>query len=118
MQDDLADMFEDMNEVNDLMGRAYGTPEGLDDDDLEAELAALGDEFDNELVMDELDAAAQHAPSMVSAAADEGRWQNGCLMSAICPAVSLCIVLHSSMLLSQFAVALFPSCTSSTCSPG
>ncbi len=65
-------------QVNDLMGRAYGTPEGLDDDDLEAELAALGDEFDNELVMDELEGAAQHAPSMsATATADEGTWRLG-----------------------------------------
>jgi len=41
MQDDLGDMFEDMDEINDLMGRSYGTPDGLDEDDLEAELAGL-----------------------------------------------------------------------------
>ena len=79
MQDDLADLFEDMNEVNDLMGRAYGTPADLDDADLEAELEALGDEFDNEVglgVESELEAIAAHAPvsSSVSAGADDGEW--------------------------------------------
>merc|ERR1711972_70915 len=44
MQDELADMLEDANEVQEVMGRAYGMPE-IDEDDLEAELDALGDDF-------------------------------------------------------------------------
>ena len=31
LQDDLADMFEDMAEINDLMARSYATPDGLDE---------------------------------------------------------------------------------------
>jgi charged multivesicular body protein 5 len=44
MQDDLADILEQANEVQEAMGRTYGMPE-VDDDELEAELAALGDEL-------------------------------------------------------------------------
>ena len=44
MQDDMADILEQVNEVQDVMGRNYGMPE-VDDDELEAELAALGDDL-------------------------------------------------------------------------
>merc|ERR1712226_254354 len=44
MQDELSVMLEDANEVQEVMGRAYGMPE-IDEDDLEAELDALGDDF-------------------------------------------------------------------------
>merc|ERR1711890_214884 len=44
LQDDLADLMEDANEVQEALGRTYGMPD-LDEDDLEAELDALGDEF-------------------------------------------------------------------------
>merc|ERR1712179_469361 len=44
MQDELEDMMEDANEIQEVMGRGYGMPE-IDEDDLEAELDALGDEM-------------------------------------------------------------------------
>ena len=44
LQDDLADMLEDANEVQEALGRTYGVPD-LDEADLEAELDALGDDF-------------------------------------------------------------------------
>lgn len=44
LQDDLADILEQANEVQDVMGRTYGMPE-VDDDELEAELAMLGDDL-------------------------------------------------------------------------
>jgi len=44
IQDDLADMLEQADEVQEAMGRSYGMPE-IDDDELEAELEALGDDF-------------------------------------------------------------------------
>lgn len=47
LQDELADLYEDSNEIQEIMGRAYGVPEDIDEDDLEAELAALGDEMAN-----------------------------------------------------------------------
>ena len=40
----MADMLEDANEVQDALGRSYGMPE-IDEDDLEAELDALGDDI-------------------------------------------------------------------------
>mmetsp|Transcript_8268 Transcript_8268/g.31087 ORF Transcript_8268/g.31087 Transcript_8268/m.31087 type:complete len:230 (-) Transcript_8268:82-771(-) len=47
--DDLADMFEDLEEVNEALGRNYNVDE-LDDADIDAELDALGDDiFDEEL---------------------------------------------------------------------
>ncbi len=44
MQDELEDMLEQANEVQEAMGRSYGTPD-VDEDELEAELEALGDEL-------------------------------------------------------------------------
>jgi len=44
LQDDLADMLEDANEVQEVLGRAYGVPD-VDEDELEAELDALGDDI-------------------------------------------------------------------------
>merc|ERR1719400_143891 len=37
-------MLEEANEVQEALGRSYGMPE-IDEDDLEAELDALGDDF-------------------------------------------------------------------------
>lgn len=44
LQDDLEDMLEQAGEVQEALGRSYGMPE-VDDDELEAELDALGDEI-------------------------------------------------------------------------
>uniref|UniRef100_A0A0K8TTJ4 Charged multivesicular body protein 5 n=1 Tax=Tabanus bromius TaxID=304241 RepID=A0A0K8TTJ4_TABBR len=44
IQDDMADMLEQADEVQEALGRTYGMPE-LDDDELAAELDALGDEI-------------------------------------------------------------------------
>lgn len=44
IQDDMADMLEQADEVQDALGRTYGMPE-VDDDELAAELDALGDEI-------------------------------------------------------------------------
>lgn len=44
IQDDMADMLEQADEVQDALGRTYGMPE-VDDDELAAELEALGDEI-------------------------------------------------------------------------
>lgn len=41
MNDDLADMMEQADEVQEALGRQYGMPE-IDDDELAAELDALG----------------------------------------------------------------------------
>ncbi|XP_071443912.1 charged multivesicular body protein 5 [Hetaerina americana] len=44
IQDDMADMLDQADEVQEALGRSYGMPE-IDDDELEAELDALGDEI-------------------------------------------------------------------------
>lgn len=44
LQDELEDLTEQSNEIQEIMGRSYGCPE-IDEDDLEAELDALGDEI-------------------------------------------------------------------------
>eukprot|EP00743_Colponemidia_sp_Colp-15_P002022 GILK01002196.1.p1 GENE.GILK01002196.1~~GILK01002196.1.p1 ORF type:complete len:231 (-),score=46.48 GILK01002196.1:118-810(-) len=48
MQDDLEDMMMDSNEIQELMGRSYGLPDGVDEADLEAELAGLEDDLELE----------------------------------------------------------------------
>merc|ERR1712083_903974 len=44
MQDERADMMEDANEIQESLWRSYGMPD-VDEDELEAELDALGDEI-------------------------------------------------------------------------
>ncbi|XP_044259974.1 charged multivesicular body protein 5 [Tribolium madens] len=44
VQDEMADLMEQADEVQEALGRSYNTPE-LDEDDLAAELEALGDEI-------------------------------------------------------------------------
>lgn len=44
LQDELEDMLEQANDVQEALGRSYGMPE-IDDDELQAELDALGDEI-------------------------------------------------------------------------
>lgn len=41
-----SDQLEDAGEISDILARSYGTPNDIDEDDLEAELACLGDEFE------------------------------------------------------------------------
>ncbi|KAJ1822874.1 Vacuolar protein-sorting-associated protein 60 [Coemansia sp. RSA 2599] len=48
IQDEMADLLEQANEVQEVMGRSYSLPEDIDEHDLEAELDALGDELDFE----------------------------------------------------------------------
>ena len=44
LQDDMSDMLEQADEVQEALGRSYNMPE-VDEDDLQAELDALGDEI-------------------------------------------------------------------------
>lgn len=41
-------MLEDVGEISDILGRSYGTPDGVDEADLDAELACLEGEWDAE----------------------------------------------------------------------
>lgn len=63
VQEDLADMLEDMNEINDMMGRSYGVPDELDETDLDAELACLEDELEGTGLEEEEGAPAYLQPS-------------------------------------------------------
>ena len=63
MQDDLADLLEDQEEVQEILSRSYTVPDGaLDEDDLEAELAGLEEEFEG-IVIEEETAAPVSLPS-------------------------------------------------------
>ena len=57
LYDEMEDMMEDANEIQEVMGRQFGCPE-LDEDDLEAELDALGDDLFDEDGADYLDTGA------------------------------------------------------------
>ncbi|KAI8799220.1 Snf7 family [Cladochytrium replicatum] len=45
MQDEMEDLLEQANEVQEAIGRTYGLPDDVDEEDLAAELDALGDEL-------------------------------------------------------------------------
>jgi charged multivesicular body protein 5 len=45
LQDDMEDMLEDVGDINELLGRSYGCPDGVDEEDLDAELAMLEDDM-------------------------------------------------------------------------
>ncbi|KAL4624690.1 charged multivesicular body protein 5 [Arapaima gigas] len=70
LQDQLEDMMENANEVQEALSRSYGTPE-VDEDDLEAELDALGDEFLMDNDSSYLDEAS--APTVPESLPNEGR---------------------------------------------
>lgn len=45
MQDEMEDIMDQANEIQETLGRSYGVPDDIDEDELEAELDALGDEL-------------------------------------------------------------------------
>ncbi|TDH72278.1 uncharacterized protein CCR75_003155 [Bremia lactucae] len=53
LQDDMADLLEDMNEIQDTMGRSYGISGEIDEDELEAELEGLEEEYAEEEELEE-----------------------------------------------------------------
>lgn len=66
LQDDMADMLEQSEEVQEALGRTYGVPD-IDEDELNAELDALGDEIaldDDASYLDDV-VKAPSAPSKV-----------------------------------------------------
>ena len=82
LHDELEDMGEQAGEIQEIMGRSYGMPD-VDEDDLEAELDALGDEMALDEDTSYLDEAAKapSAPTGVPGAASEasqvGQWVVG-----------------------------------------
>lgn len=61
----MEDLLEQANEIQETMGRAYGLPDDIDEDELEAELEALGDEalFEDEEVPSYLQEPEEKAPA-------------------------------------------------------
>ncbi|RKP01562.1 hypothetical protein CXG81DRAFT_4145, partial [Caulochytrium protostelioides] len=45
LQDEMEDLLEAANDIQEALGRSYGVPDEIDEDDLEAELDALGDDL-------------------------------------------------------------------------
>jgi charged multivesicular body protein 5 len=65
IQDDLADLMLDAEEINDVMSRAWGVPDDVMEDDLDAELAALDEEqFEAEEETNALPDYLKAAPDM------------------------------------------------------
>ncbi|CAG8434852.1 756_t:CDS:2 [Diversispora eburnea] len=48
IQDDMEDLLEQANDIQETLGRTYGVPDDIDEEELEAELDALGDELNFE----------------------------------------------------------------------
>merc|ERR1712213_301164 len=81
LQVGLSDMLEEANEVQEVLGRSYGMPE-IDEDDLEAELDALGDDFaldEDTSYLDEANAAPD-APAKEPGADSVATNQDGVLV--------------------------------------
>ncbi|ETW08927.1 hypothetical protein H310_01410 [Aphanomyces invadans] len=62
VQDDMADMMEDMNEIQEILGRSYGIGQDIDESQLEAELEGLEDEW----ALEEAAAPQHAAPSYLA----------------------------------------------------
>merc|ERR1712014_467671 len=66
MQDEMEDMMMDSEEIMGIMGRSYGIGNDIDDDELEAELEALGDDIldDDCSYLDSVDNQSVNLPSI------------------------------------------------------
>jgi charged multivesicular body protein 5 len=53
LQDEMADLMDMGNDIQESISRSYDVPEEVDEDELDAELEALGDEVDFEGAMGE-----------------------------------------------------------------
>ncbi len=65
--DDLADMMEDVNEVNDILSRSFDVGDEIDEDDLDAELEGLDDELAALDTLDEEEEQEVTTPSYMAA---------------------------------------------------
>merc|ERR1712150_236510 len=66
MQDEMEDMMMDSEEIMGIMGRSYGIGNDIDDDELEAELDALGDDLldEDSSYLDAVDNQSINLPSI------------------------------------------------------
>lgn len=65
LHDDMGDLLEDADEINEIMGRSYGVPEEIDENDLLDELNALEDDALAEEVSDEVPSYLVNAATAV-----------------------------------------------------
>ena len=66
----MADLMDDMNEINEALGQNFAMPDDLDEAELDAELDLLGDELEDELL-----AEADSTPSYLLPAQPNGAKQ-------------------------------------------
>ncbi|TPX53686.1 hypothetical protein PhCBS80983_g06235 [Powellomyces hirtus] len=72
IQDEMEDLLEQASDLQETMARSYGLPDGIDEDDLEAELDALGDELmEDEAEPSYLQEPAYTTPDMPNAVAGD-----------------------------------------------
>lgn len=67
MQDEMSDLLEQSNDIQEVLGRAYGVPDDVDEADLEAELEGLQADLAEEALGDEVPSYLS-APSVPSTA--------------------------------------------------
>mmetsp|Transcript_30350 Transcript_30350/g.35034 ORF Transcript_30350/g.35034 Transcript_30350/m.35034 type:complete len:225 (-) Transcript_30350:84-758(-) len=63
MQDELRDLYEETQEIQEIMGRAYDVPEEVDEDEMMAELDGLAFDMEKEKDASYLDEALSAAPT-------------------------------------------------------
>lgn len=67
LADDMAELMDDFNYINEALGRNFATPDDLDEADLDAELEMLGDELEEEMAEESVDATPSYLmPAMPS----------------------------------------------------
>ena len=71
LQDEMADLIDQSNDLSEVMGRSYNVPDEVDEDELEAELEALGDEFEMEEAAKENESGIPSYLEEVAAPTDE-----------------------------------------------
>jgi charged multivesicular body protein 5 len=52
-----------VGEISDILGRSYGCPDGIDESDLDAELACLEDDWAAEEISESTNSIAQDTPA-------------------------------------------------------
>merc|ERR1712066_746921 len=75
MQDEMEDMMMDSEEIMGIMGRSYGIGNDIDEDELEAELDALGDDLldEDSSYLDSVDNQSVNLPSIPANKIGENR---------------------------------------------
>ena len=85
LQDDLADLMADADEINEIMGRSYGVGADIDEADLDEELAGLDEE------LGDLDFGD------MSGVQDSGKIQQGWHVHVLNPCIHVLLVLPCSL---------------------